>query len=140
MLISDQIWYKPNENSNSIGHLILHLCGNARQWICGGIGRQQDNRIRYLEFTTEEKFTAAQLKEYLETLALDLDKVLDNVTEEELIEIRKVQVYEESVLSILIHVIEHFSYHTGQITYITKMLLDRQTDYYANQNLEINHE
>ena len=36
----------PNEASNSIGNLILHLCGNARQWIIAGVGGAADTRQR----------------------------------------------------------------------------------------------
>jgi len=38
----------PNEQSNSIGNLLLHLSGNARQWIVGGIGGVADARDRML--------------------------------------------------------------------------------------------
>jgi len=44
--------------------------------------------------------------------------------------IKKVQVYEESGLSIIVHVIEHFSYHIGQITYATKAIKNVDTKYY----------
>src|SRR3954471_4435857 len=42
----EQIWWRPNSDSNSIGNLILHLCGNARQWIVAGVGGAPDNRER----------------------------------------------------------------------------------------------
>ena len=35
-LSDEQIWWRPNEESNSIGNLVLHVCGNARQWIVAG--------------------------------------------------------------------------------------------------------
>ena len=34
------IWWRPNEASNSIGNLILHLCGNVTMWIIGGVGQR----------------------------------------------------------------------------------------------------
>ena len=49
-LTDAQVWWRPNEASNSIGNLILHLSGNVRQWIVGGVGRQPNERNRQLEF------------------------------------------------------------------------------------------
>jgi hypothetical protein len=44
------IWWRPNERSNSIGNLILHLCGNVTMWIVGGVGNLPFERNRQLEF------------------------------------------------------------------------------------------
>ena len=32
-LSEEQIWWRANEASNSIGNLVLHLNGNVRQWL-----------------------------------------------------------------------------------------------------------
>jgi uncharacterized damage-inducible protein DinB len=61
---------------------------------------------------------------------LEVEKVLDSITSEMLLEKHKVQVYEETGLSILVHVVEHFSYHVGQITYFVKWCKDIDTKYY----------
>ena len=42
----------------------------------------------------------------------------------------------ETGLTILIHVTEHFSYHTGQIAYITKLLSDKSLGFYDGVSLE----
>ena len=46
-LPEEEIWKRPNSHSNSVGNLILHLCGNARQWIISGIGgpNRADHRV-----------------------------------------------------------------------------------------------
>lgn len=139
LLSLEQIWYKPNENSNSIGNLILHLCGNARQWICSGIGQVPDHRLRHLEFSSTERITKENLNLMLDTLSIDISKVIHHIDVSEWGSVKQVQVFEESVLSILIHVIEHFSYHTGQIAYMTKLLTDQDLKFYGDINLEINH-
>lgn len=140
LLTIDQIWYKANSNSNSIGNLVLHICGNARQWVCSGIGDLPDTRNRQLEFTSTEALSAETLSSLLDTLCIDVIKVVEGIHDDEWIKIKKVQVFEETVLSILVHVIEHFSYHTGQITYLTKLLTDVDLKYYGDLNLEIHHE
>src|ERR1700688_2069784 len=32
-LTDEQMWWRPNQASNSAGNLILHLNGNVRQWL-----------------------------------------------------------------------------------------------------------
>ena len=49
-LSDDEIWWRPNEASNSIGNLVLHICGNMRQWIISGLGGAEDLRQRDKEF------------------------------------------------------------------------------------------
>lgn len=136
MVEEGQIWFRQNDQVNSIGNLILHLNGNARQWILSGLLGQDDHRIRFKEFIPDQNINKKQLLEMLDVLVDDLEKALQTGNIDRLLEIRKVQVYKESGVSILVHVIEHFSYHTGQITLLTKQMTNRQTGYYE-ENLEI---
>ena len=131
-----QIWWRPNEHSNSIGNLTLHLCGNVRQWILSGIGAQEDIRTRDQEFDQRAAIDKEILIDDLHTLEQEVRMVLDQIQPSELLKKRLVQnIYEESALSILIHVVEHFSYHVGQISWITKMQLDIDLGYYEGQDL-----
>ena len=129
-LNEDQVWYSPNENSNSIGNLIVHLHGNMRQWMLSTFKQAKDERKRSLEFETESKITKEALKQLLEELKIEVESTLDTIKESDLGKEYHVQVYSEKGLSILVHVIEHFSYHTGQIAYITKLLADKDLDFY----------
>ena len=131
-----QIWWRPNENSNSIGNLTLHLCGNVRQWILTGIGGQKDIRTRDQEFDQRDVMNKQLLINDLQSLQIEVLQVLEKIKPQELLIKRKVQnIYEETALSILIHVVEHFSYHVGQISWITKMQLDEALGYYDGQDL-----
>jgi uncharacterized damage-inducible protein DinB len=69
------------------------------------------------------------------TLVRALD-VIAGLTQADLERTWNVQVYQESGLSIVVHVVEHFSYHVGQITLHTKLLRDVDTGYYAGLDLE----
>ncbi|MBK8701900.1 MAG: DUF1572 family protein [Saprospiraceae bacterium] len=135
MLDENQVWAKYNENSNSIGHLILHLEGNASQWILSTLGTLPDARDRESEFNTTAILPVPELKSRLLALKEKLNQCFDELSEQSLLDVHPVQCYEESGISIVIHVIEHFSYHTGQIAFITKMLTDSQTGFYADANL-----
>lgn len=131
LLTEEQVWQRPNEQLSSVGNLILHLCGNARQWVLTGLGGQADHRMRDREFLESSRCSKWKLKRMLDDLKTEMEKVFHSLNDAELKRVRPVQVFEESGLSILIHVIEHFSYHTGQITWFTKFLTNEDTKYYG---------
>ena len=135
-LTNEQIWWRPNESSNSIGNLILHLCGNVRQWIGTGLGNLQDNRKRQTEFDEKRIIDREVLVSDLLSTMMMARSIISNVTVNDLLATRPVQTFKETGLTILIHVTEHFSYHTGQIAYITKMLTDHSLGFYEGIPLE----
>lgn len=137
-LTEEEIWYRPNENSNSVGNLILHLCGNMRQWLIAGLGGQSDTRQRQREFDERGPLPVSQLITLLDQLQADGAKTLDNITLEQILAPLTVQGFRETGLSVLIHVVEHFSYHVGQIVYFVKMLKDRDMGFYRGQDLDVN--
>ncbi len=136
MLTNDEIWHRPNSNSNSIGNLILHLCGNVRQYILSGIDGQEDFRARQNEFDEKGPLEKEILIEKMNFLMIEVNQALERIHKNDWVAIKKVQCYEMSVLSILIHVIEHFSYHTGQIAYYTKLLKNEDLKFYEDLDLE----
>ena len=132
------IWWRPNENSNSVGNLVLHLSGNARQWILAGLGGALDQRRRQTEFDERGPIPRAELIQKVRDVMGEIDEVLDRLKPEDLERPIVVQGFDETGLSILIHVVEHFSYHVGQMAYIVKARLDKQTNFYGGINLENN--
>lgn len=134
-LSEEQLQYRPNSNSNSINNQILHLDGNVRQWLIASLSEKVDTRKRLEEFDANNRKSKASLIEILEVLEKDVRKLFPIIENLDLTLTKYVQCYQEPVIAIIIHVIEHFSYHVGQITYITKMLLDIDTEYYADMDL-----
>jgi len=130
LLTEDEVWKRPNQNTVSVGNLILHLNGNVQQWIGSGIGMNEDKRIRDTEFDTERGIAKNELFAQIEKTILIANSIVEKITPTDLIEVKTVQVYKEKGLNIIIHVIEHFSYHVGQITYATKSLKNVDTNYY----------
>jgi uncharacterized damage-inducible protein DinB len=131
-LSEEQIWARPNESSNSVGNLVLHLCGNMRQWIGHGVAGQPDIRARDREFAARGGVSASDLKERLAGTVEATVAQVRAVTDERLAETIRPQGYEISVLAAIYHVVEHFSYHTGQILWITKAALDEDLGYYGH--------
>lgn len=135
MLTDEQIWKRPNGNVVSVGNLVLHLCGNVGQWVIATLGRSPDLRDRDAEFDATGPVAREQLLLGLESTVAEASKVIMGLNERELEHPWKVQGYVESGVGILVHVVEHFSYHTGQISLHTKLLLDTDLGYYAGQDL-----
>lgn len=135
-LSEEEVWQQPNENSNSVGNLLLHLTGNMRQYILTGIDQQADVRKRQQEFDTNGSISKAQLLMSLETVMVEVNHILDNIQPEHLIVKKPVQCFEETIISILVHVTEHFSYHVGQITYFTKAIHNKDLRYYGDLPLD----
>lgn len=138
LLTEEEVWYRPNDAANSVGNLVLHLCGNVTQWIGSGVGGQVDQRERDAEFDTKSQISKDQLIKKLQELRIITDKALATIeSESQLTEERMVQGFEETVLSILIHVTEHFSYHVGQIAIIAKYQKGRDLGFYADMDLNV---
>jgi len=129
-LSDEQIWFRPNEATNSIGNLVLHLCGNARQWIVAGVGDNPDQRDRNSEFRQREVIPRAELLERLRSTLSEVEQVLVNLDPNVLLERRTIQGMSVDVLEAVFHVTEHFSMHTGQIIYITKLLSASDLHFY----------
>ncbi len=135
LLNQEELWYRPNENTASVGNLVLHLTGNVRQWLLSGLGGEPDNRKRQGEFDQTGPIPASELLTDLKTVLDKVNLLLDRISPEILIEQRSVQGFNESGISIIVHVVEHFSYHVGQITYITKAKKNVDLKYYGDTDL-----
>jgi len=121
-LTDEQIWWRPNEASNSIGNLLLHLNGNVRQWLVGSFNRQEDGRNRSAEFAAEGGLSASELLERLGATMQQASVVLARLTEADLLAPYEIQGYHMHGLDAVYQVVEHFALHYGQIVYIVKTL------------------
>lgn len=136
LINENQLWISPQANIPSIGNLILHLCGNVRQWILSGIGGELDNRNRAQEFEIQKNIRKSELIFLMENLRMKIKQSLQDFDERKLFEMTNIQGFNCSYFSAIIHVIEHFSYHTGQITTLTKWITNEETGYYSQLNLD----
>lgn len=130
------IWWRPNPASNSMGNLVLHLCGNLTQYILSGLGGQEDHRERSKEFEAQGPIPTDVLLNKLNEVLSGVYSTIERVDKPEWLRVRPVQCYEESGISILIHVTEHLSYHTGQIVYYIKLKEGQDMQFYDNKKLE----
>jgi uncharacterized damage-inducible protein DinB len=132
MLDTTQVWARGGENENAIGNLVLHLCGNVRQWIVSGVGGQRDVRDRDSEFDARGSVEVPELTRRLKEVVEAAAAVIAAVPQERLAARIVVQGYEVSVLEAIYHVVEHFAMHTGQILFGTKMLTGADLGFYRH--------
>jgi uncharacterized damage-inducible protein DinB len=129
-LTDEQVWWRPNSESNSVGNLLLHLSGNARQWIVSGLGGATDTRQRQAEFDERRIIARDELLALLRSTIVDVDHVLAEFDPVRLLDSYPIQGTEATALAAIFHVTEHFSMHTGQIIVLTKMLANMDLVFY----------
>ncbi len=134
-LTEAEVWQRPNASSNSMGNLILHLCGNITQYIISSLGGKPDLRLRDEEFAAQGGYTKQELVDKLKATVDAAIEVIKNASDEELLRVRPVQAYKFSGIGNVIHAVEHYSYHTGQIAFWTKLLKDKDLGFYAGVDL-----
>jgi len=121
VLSDEDVWWRANEGSNSIGNLLLHLEGSTRAWIIGVAGGSHNPRDRQQEFDEREQISRAELMSRLRQTLTEADGVLARLDVEVLLERRQARGEEVTVLLAVYHAVEHFSMHTGQIIMLAKM-------------------
>ncbi|HTB13676.1 MAG TPA: DinB family protein [Bryobacteraceae bacterium] len=128
-LTQEQIWMRVTENENAIGNLLLHLSGNVRQWIICGVGGAEDRRDRDTEFDSRSGEDALDRLRSTVAEAVEVLKALPHASLQEKRHIQKH--WDLTVLEAIYHVVEHFSMHTGQIIFATKLLTGSDLGFYG---------
>lgn len=124
------VWARPNQGSNSVGNLLVHLTGNVTEWMLGGVGGRSISRHRASEFAHRNGGDGPELLDNLEAVLREADSVLAGLTEEDLERSLVIQGRDTTVLAAVYHVVEHFAMHTGQIVFLTKMYAPGKIHFY----------
>jgi uncharacterized damage-inducible protein DinB len=115
------LWWRANDQSNSVGNLLMHLNGNVRQWIVSGVGGAPSTRDRAGEFDARSGASAGELLSQLESTLDEVDAVLAGLSAADLSASRTIQGRDTTVFEAVYHVVEHFSMHMGQIILVAKL-------------------
>ena len=129
-LSDEQVWWRPNHASNSVGNLILHLNGNVHQWLVASFNGLADTRDRPSEFAQPAQESVAALLGKLGATIDEASQVLSRLTESDLLAPFEIQGYHVRGLDAVYQVVEHFGLHYGQILYITKMIRCEDLSFY----------
>ena len=134
LLDRDQLWHRPGPHNNSVANLLLHLAGNTRQWIISGIAGESDHRDRDGEFAASAETQSVSGEEMLANLTATVEEaavIVDGLSPGEFLEVKTFQArWEETCLAAVLHVLEHFSGHAGQIYAYTKQTLGIDLGFY----------
>jgi hypothetical protein len=122
-LTDEQAWWRSRPSLNSIGNLILHLCGNLRQWIVAGLGGAADGRDRPAEFAECGPIPNDELLRTLEAVVDEARAVLARQTARQLLEARRIQGFDVSGLAAIFDSVPHFRGHTQEIVGLTRLQL-----------------
>ena len=122
-LSDKQVWWRPSEAMNSIGNLILHLCGNVRQWIVAGIGGAPDARQRPMEFSERGPIPKAELLRRLDEVMAEAHGALKKASSQDLLRKRCIQGFDVTGLEAIFDSVPHLKGHTQEIIHMTRCLL-----------------
>jgi hypothetical protein len=130
-LDADQVWQGPQ---NSIGNLVLHLCGNVRQWLGSSVGGERDVRERDREFAADSRIETPELLEKLRITVNDAVRILTGLPPDRLTEQVSTQDGERHVLEVIYQVVGHFQQHAGQIIFATKLATGEDLKFYKKSS------
>ena len=122
-LTEEQVWWSPPGTTNSVGNLVLHCCGNLRQWGVNGILQRPDDRQREQEFSHDRQAEKEELLQLCDTTIEDARQAIEPLNEAELMAARKIQGFQVTVLQAIMHTTTHFVGHTHQIILLTRQQL-----------------
>jgi Protein of unknown function (DUF1572) len=122
-LTDAQIWWRDRPEMNSIGNLLLHLCGNVRQWIIAGLGNVAYKRNRPAEFSERGPIARIELLQRIETVVSEAMAVLQGQTSAQLITVRHIQGFDVTSIAAIFNSVAHFRGHTQEIIHMTRVLL-----------------
>jgi uncharacterized damage-inducible protein DinB len=120
-LNDEELNWRPNEESNSIANLVVHIEGNIKERIGQGIHHREYARDRDSEFEKMTR-TKQQLISIVNESFGELVETARRATERTLMQTQQVRGRERTNADILMQCAAHFSEHLGQVLYIGKLL------------------
>jgi len=127
-LTDEQLWWRPNSTSNSVGNLVLHLCGSTRHFLGRGVGGSDYRRDRPREFAEKGPLPRPELLRVLEETVAETGRVMEALEPGRLLEVSDRAGEPQTLLGLVQRTAHHWAVHTGQIVYATKALREGAFD------------
>lgn len=122
VLNDDEVWWRPNEQANAVGNLVLHLAGSNTYYLEQVIGGRDIGRDRKAEFTARGGGSKARVLDVWNASRQGAEQVLNSLTPSQLSHTTESTGKPATYAQILLHVSHHNAAHMGQIVWVTKML------------------
>jgi hypothetical protein len=120
-LTEQQVWKKPTDPGNSIGHLILNLTGNLNHFVGAHLGKTGYVREREREFTEARPPAKDVLLKNLDDAVATFRRVVEGLSAEQFAAPHPESKF-GTVLQTLVHLVAHFALHRGQMSYIVRLV------------------
>ena len=127
-LSEEQLWWRPNDQSNSVGNLVLHVSGSTRHYLSRSIGHLNYERDRPAEFSERGPVPKEQLLAIFDETIVEAVSVLDSFETSRFTDPTEEPNYYMTVFEQMLGIAMHLATHTGQIVYATKMLKEGSVD------------
>ncbi len=127
-LTEEQVWWRPNEKSNSIGNLVLHLTGSLNYYLNRNLGGLDYARDRAAEFAERRPLPKAELLADFDDMVSNAEHTFDLLTPNSLASPSPEPTMHAIAFEDLLNVTTHLATHTGQIVWIAKMLNEGAVD------------
>ena len=121
-LSDEQLWWRPNGQSNSVGNLALHVRGAVLHFLCRNVGGLEYERDRPAEFAADGSISKRRLLVMFDEMVEQAAETFDALDSSRLGEPSTEPAYYSIVFEDLFGVAVHLAAHAGQIVYVTKML------------------
>jgi hypothetical protein len=121
-LTEEQMWWRPNEKSNSVANLILHLSGSLNLYLNSNIGGISYKRDRDGEFAARGPMSKREVMAVFDDTIAKAEQSFNKIKPEQLAGPSTEPDKYNALVQDLIGIVTHVSTHTGQILWITKML------------------
>ena len=132
------MWQRSGPGTNSVANLILHLCGNLSLWVLAGLDGQPFVRDRAAEFSAHETADKGELLTRLGAIVAESRRVIASLDAARMDAALDVQGYRTDGRGVVVHVVEHMSYHCGQIVVLAKQALSSSSglEFYPHHSRE----
>ena len=127
-LNEEELWWRPNETSNSVGNLVLHVRGSVLHFLFRGVGGHEYERDRPAEFAVPASVSKAQLLALIDEMVEKVAQTFDELDASRLSDPATEPAYYSTIFEDLFGVALHLATHAGQIVYVTKMLKEGSID------------
>jgi uncharacterized damage-inducible protein DinB len=120
-LSDKELWAKPIDPGNSVGHLILHLTGNLNHFVGAHLGHTGYVREREKEFTDPQPPARAELLRRFDDAVGTFRRVVGGLSDQQLTAPHPEARF-GTVFKTLVHLVAHFALHRGQMSYIARLV------------------
>jgi uncharacterized damage-inducible protein DinB len=121
-LSDEEIWSRPNESTNSIGNIILHVTGSLNHYLNRNFGSVKFTRDRDAEFAERRHIPRDELRARFDDMVRKAEETFASLTPQRLSDPSPEPKMHRLIIEDLINIAVHLANHTGQIVWITKML------------------